>query len=91
MPDAAKPAAVSAVTQHAIDRYMERTGAKKAQRATTTLFCLAESAIPIGKNRYYARGWIVVVKDGVVKTAYRPKTREQMDAVYCACSTKNLI
>jgi hypothetical protein len=88
MPDAVKAAVVSAVTQHAIDRYLERTGGKKAHRATNTLFCLAESAIPIGNNRYYARGWIVVLKDGVVKTAYRPKTREQMDAVYRACSAK---
>jgi len=78
---------VSAVTQHAIDRYLERAGGKKVQRATNTLFSLADSAIPIGNNRYYARGWIVVVKDGTVKTAYRPKTREQMDAVYRACST----
>lgn len=79
---------VSAVTQHAIDRYMERTGAKKALRSTNTLFSLAESAVPLGKNRYYARGWIVVMVNGVVKTAYRPKTREQMEIVYNACSRK---
>lgn len=72
------------VSQHAVDRYLQRSNGKRELHAVGKLFAVADASIPIGKNRRYAKGWIVVVKNGVVKTAYRPRTREQMRAVHDA-------
>ena len=76
---------VDSVTQHAIDRYMERLGSKKTLRAIDKIFTMTTCALPIGQNRYYTNGWIIVVVRGVVKTIYRPRTMEQMNAVNMAC------
>lgn len=88
MMNADKNPVVGAITQHALERFMERSGSKKMPRAIGQLFCLAESAVSIGNNRFYARGWIVVVLEGEVKTAYRPRTREQQEAIFRAMSAK---
>ena len=77
-------AEITSMTQHAVDRFMERSGSKKPIRAIYKLFSLSEAAVPMGRNRYYTRGWIIVVVNGVVKTAYRPRTREEMDAIFRA-------
>ena len=77
---------IDAVTQHAIDRYMERLGSKKVYRAIDKIFTMSTCALPIGHNRYYTNGWIIVVVGGMVKTIYRPRTIEQMNAVNRACA-----
>ena len=77
------PVAIT-LTQHTVDRYMQYSGSKRAVRTITRLFNAADQGLPIGNNRFYHRGWIVVIKDGIVKTAYRPRTREQMDAIFAA-------
>jgi len=76
---------VDSVTQHAIDRYLERAGSKKVHRAIGKIFTMSSRALNIGDNRYYSNGWILVVVDGLVKTVYRPTTREQMNSINKAC------
>jgi hypothetical protein len=75
---------INRVTQHAIERYMERTGSKKMNRVVKKLLSASEAALAIGKNQYYHRGIIYVVVDGTVITTYKPKGKEQTDAVYNA-------
>lgn len=74
---------IRAVTQHAVDRFMERTGMKKPVKATEKVFRLAQSSIPIGKSLYYSQGWLMFVnKKGEVKTIYRPSQKWQHQAIY---------
>ncbi len=77
-----------AVQQHAVDRYMERTGSKGQMRCCEKLWIKAQFAvhIPIGNNRFYdtRNGWIVVIFKGIVKTIYRPKTLEQFASIHKA-------
>lgn len=75
---------VNSITQHAVDRYMERSGTKSPTRAMRKLFELAEQAIPIGHSRFYASGWIVVMKRGVLKTCYKPRTLSQTNSIFAA-------
>ncbi len=70
------------LTQHAIDRYMERSGTKKPMRSILKLFSLADSARPLGRGKFYARGWVLVMKGGRVKTVYRPTSRIDHQKIY---------
>lgn len=73
---------VKAVTQHAVDRFMERTGSNKPVKALQKVFRLAESSIQVGKSLYYSQGWLMFIKCGEVKTIYRPKWKWQHQAIY---------
>lgn len=75
---------ITTITQHALDRYFERSGCVKPVKAMNKLFSHSEHATPIGNHRYYNRGWIFVIVKGVIKTCYKPRTREQQQAVYNA-------
>lgn len=74
----------AAITQHAIDRYMERSGSKAVMRTIRKLFDVVERGVPVNGGRFYHKGWIVVVRAGEIKTVYRPRTKAQMSAVYDA-------
>jgi cytochrome oxidase Cu insertion factor (SCO1/SenC/PrrC family) len=76
---------IKAVTQHAVDRFMERTGNKKPLRAMQKVFRLAQSSIPIGpigKSLYFSQGWIMLInKRGIVNTIYRPRSKWEHKAI----------
>jgi len=75
---------VTAVTQHALERYMKRTGSQNIKQALNKMMHNAEVGTPIGGNRYYSRGVVYVVVDGEIKTAYKPHTKEVQDAIHHA-------
>lgn len=75
-----------AVTQHAVDRYLERSQGSKEQRAIAKLFAIADKAIPLGRGQFYADGWIIAVKSGEIRTVFRPRTPAQLAAVHRACA-----
>jgi hypothetical protein len=75
---------INAVTQHAVDRFMTRAKSTKTLRSTDKLWSLAERGVPIGNHRFYAQGWIVVIAKGVARTAYRPRRKEEFQAIYTA-------
>lgn len=71
---------IKAVTQHAVDRFQERSGSKKPK--IERLFRLAEQSVPIGAGRRYSSGWIFVVKKNVVRTVYKPRKRHEFEAIH---------
>ena len=73
---------IKAVTQHAVDRFMERTGNKKPLRAMQKVFRIAQSSIPIGRSLHFSQGWLMFInKYGVVKTIYRPANKWEHKAI----------
>jgi hypothetical protein len=74
----------TSATQHALDRFMTRAKSNLPVASMTKMFNVADFGTPIGHNRFYSRGWIVVVVDGVIRTAYRPRTPEQFNAIFHA-------
>lgn len=73
---------IKAVTQHAVDRFMERTGNKKPLRAMQKVFRLGQSSIPIGRSLYFSQGWVLCITSlGIVKTIYRPCSRWEHKAI----------
>ena len=79
------------LTKHVLERYMERTGVKKIDRAIQKVELLLENAIVIrdwkrGVKQLYSKGLIFVVKNGVAITVYPPKTMRQKVDVYNAHS-----
>lgn len=58
--------------QHAVDRFRERSGIKTEARAMAKLLEYADQAVRVGPDRFFARGWILIIRDGFVKTVYRP-------------------
>ncbi len=72
---------IKAVTQHAIDRYLERTKGKSEKRAINKLFGDFNGAASIGGNEYYANGFIVVIIKGEIRTVYRPRKPRQLAAI----------
>jgi hypothetical protein len=76
---------VRSVTQHAVDRFMERTGNKKQVRAVQKVFRLAQSSIPIGRSLYFSQGWLMFINEyGDVKTIYRPANKWEHKAIATA-------
>ncbi|SRR5260221_4366307 len=75
-----------AIQQHAIDRYMERTGSTGEMRCCEKIWIKAQFSIPMSRNRFYdpRGGFIIVIVNRIVKTIYRPRTTEQFDAIYKA-------
>lgn len=67
---------VKSVTQHALDRYMERSGVKGVQRALNKIMGHVEFAIPMGGHRFYSNGWVIVIKKRVVRTMYKPLPKD---------------
>ncbi len=78
---------ITKVTQHAVDRYMQRSGCKSLTASVNKLLERANKVIPIGKNRVYQGGWIVAIRRGAVVTCYKPRTPEQLGAVFRACQS----
>ncbi len=72
------------LTQHALDRYMERSGSTKILKSLFKIESLVANAVQIGKNQFYAGGWIMKVVHGEVVTMYRPKYPSQLRKVYKA-------
>ncbi len=70
------------VTQHAIKRYMERSGTTRPMRSALRLHYLMEHAVKLDADRYYAMGWIMVVVKGILRTVYRPRHRRDMEAIH---------
>jgi len=69
---------VNAITQHALDRYCERTGAKNIAKALSKIDCATQFLLRIDKNRYYSKttGFVLVIRKGVLKTIYKPYPRD---------------
>lgn len=76
---------IKAVTQHAVNRFMERSTIRSSHSATQKVFRLAQSSIPIGKSLYFSKGWLMVInKKKVVKTIYRPFSKWEHKAIAIA-------
>lgn len=76
------------LTQHALDRYMERTNCKNVLRGLNNIEHLLASAVRIGKNRVYASGLILKVHNGVVTTVYKPTHQRDFRQIYNAKNRK---
>lgn len=63
------------VTQHAVERFMERSGCQSAAQAGETLLKMASRALPWrrDKNQWHCSGWILVIDEGGVQTVFRRK------------------
>lgn len=83
------PNKVSALTHHALERFMKRTGNKKPVASMQKLFLAAEQGTPLGNNRFYYRGLVVVVVNGEVKTAFKPHRRDIQEQIYHALNPKS--
>lgn len=90
---------VTAATTHAIERFSERGGPAENRPLARLnyLFALAENAVPIGGNEFYARGsgsrgggWILVIVDETIKTVYRPRRPDQLNRIHKAFSSGSL-
>jgi hypothetical protein len=75
---------ISAISQHALERYMIRTATKDVKKALKKIDQCASNAVPIGNNEYYLRGVVYVVVEGEVKTAYKPHKKETQDRIFAA-------
>lgn len=62
------------ICQHAIQRYMERSGQQCPRRAESTIAKWLRRAHPIDERgvMWYGGGWIFPVREGRVTTAMRP-------------------
>jgi len=74
------------LTQHALDRYMQRSGCRRVVKSLNRIERLAAKAIPIGKTQFYAEGWILRMVGGEIVTVHRPN-RSQMRKIYKAMNT----
>jgi len=78
------------LTQHALERYMERSGSKHVHRALGRISSLVAQAVPIDKKRVYARGWIMRVDGGDVVTMYRPTNPRDMAKIFMVMQEKGV-
>lgn len=72
------------LTQHAIERYMQRTGSKKIERVIRKLFNILDRSIRLDDEHFYFRGWIIVVSKGEIKTVYKPKYPDEFRKIHDA-------
>ena len=56
---------------------MKRVKLKNVEVALERLSRIIRHAKPIGKQQYYALGWIVVKRNKKIKTAFKPETLAQ--------------
>lgn len=68
-------ASAISVTQHALDRFMERAGITNPQTAFEILLLMVYRAEPIGGHRRWVDDWVIVVKRREVKTVFRGTRR----------------
>ncbi|MBN8245871.1 MAG: hypothetical protein J0L84_00345 [Verrucomicrobia bacterium] len=61
------------VKPHAVDRFMQRSGASDRERAAATLRKFAALAMPWSraKNQWHHNGWILVIRRRAILTVYR--------------------
>jgi len=77
-----------AVTQHALERYMQRSGATRVVKSLNKIERLASRAVRIGKTRFYADGWILKVVRGEIVTMFKPKYASDLRQIYKAVNHK---
>lgn len=65
------------LTQHALDRFMERAKSDRVLKSLNKIERLAARAIKIGPCRYYAGGWILIHDRGAIQTMFRPNNRDK--------------
>jgi hypothetical protein len=72
-------------TQHAIDRYRQRTGSAAPQsKIERKLEDRIQASIPIGSGLLYGSGWVFVMKGDVLITVYKPKARWIQERIHKA-------
>jgi len=61
------------VKAHAIERFMQRSGALDRTRAAATLRRFAAQALPWSraKNQWHHNGWILVIRRHAIITVFR--------------------
>lgn len=73
------------VSEHAIDRYVERVAPKFGPLSRPDIIArvlaLLPDAVPMTDTKFYSNGIIVTVVGSVVTTVYRPTTRSQKSKV----------
>lgn len=60
--------------QHALDRYLQRSKCRCPQRACAAILRLGDRARHLGADHWTAAGWILVIRDGWIRTLFRPDT-----------------
>lgn len=78
------------VSEHAIDRYIERVAPKSGPLSrpdiVARVLAMLPDAVPMTDTKFYSNGVIVTVVGSVVTTVYRPTTRSQKSKVRKALS-----
>lgn len=69
------------VSQHALDRYMERSGSRNVNKSLAFLFEAASSGAIQPNGRIEHKGWTLVVIDRDVKTVYRATKMENQSTL----------
>lgn len=72
------------VSEHAIDRYMERTGVKSRERARNKILLRWNAARSIGGGEWYARGWIICMRADVITTITKPHKEHSQERIYAS-------
>lgn len=71
------------ITCHAIARYRQRTGCKKSDETITRrLMNLLPNRKRLDSLRWYACGWVFVVRGNHVLTIMRPKSRRLLRRIW---------
>lgn len=65
---------VKAVSQHALDRFLERSRIRTPNNALAILFRLAQRCEHLNGDRWHANGWILVISGDELVTVYRPQS-----------------
>ena len=79
---------IPVVSAHAVKRYMERTGCKSPERARTKVeYCFLNGKKLKGDpkatvSKIYGRGFVLVVKENLIITIYRPTAPHIRKKVY---------
>lgn len=63
---------VRAISQHALDRFLERSRIRTPNNALAILFRLAQRCEHLNGDRWHANGWILVISGDELVTVYRP-------------------
>lgn len=68
---------IRGLSQHALDRYLARTKSRCPQRACAAILRLAQRARHLGGDHFTAAGWILVIRDGWIRTLFRPDSQRK--------------
>lgn len=72
----ARPFMTISLSQHAINQFRKRSGVKSDARAARLLAGYAATGRLVGPERWLSHGWLLIIRNNEVRTAYRPDKRQ---------------